>query len=131
MTERLLIAALLVGLTVAVAATIRWFVAMRSAQKAAAAPLLASSSPRLMLFSTAWCGDCQTQKQLIEETRDTWPHPVEISVHDVSHERQLADRYGILTAPALVVAAPDGRIVSVKQGLVDADRLRSLIEAAA
>lgn len=91
----------------------------------------AAATVRMMLFSSTGCGACVTQRRLIEEQRDSWQQPVEISYHDAVEESELARRFGIMIVPALVVASSDGRVVGVKQGLADKDRLRSLIAAAA
>jgi hypothetical protein len=133
MTERLLLAALLLVGIGLVGYLTRTLVVARSDRLAATAMLPGSrtATTRLLVFSTKFCADCAAQRQLIEEQRDTWGEIVEVSYHDAAKEGELAGRFGIVTVPALVVAAPDGRVVGVKQGLVDGDRLRSLIAAAA
>ena len=133
MTERLLLAALLLAGIGLAGYLVRTHVGAHSARRAATAMLPGSetATTRLLVFSTAFCADCAVQRQLIEEQRDTWGGSVEVSYHDAAQEGDLARRFGILTVPALVVAAPDGRVVGVKQGLADKDRLRSLIAAAA
>jgi|GEM_PF-1986107 len=87
--------------------------------------------PRLLVFTSKWCSDCITQHELIEQSRGKWDQSIEVSYHDAVAEGDFAKQFGILIVPALVVARSDGAIVGIRQGLVDEDRLRSLIEAAA
>jgi thioredoxin-like negative regulator of GroEL len=131
--ERLLIAVLILAAIGAAGYLFRMLAAARSARLAARSTLQPSETAgtRLLLFSSTDCAACVTQRRVIEETRESWPHPVEISYHDAVVEGELARQFGIMIVPSVVVAAADGRIVGVKQGLVDEDRLRSLIEAAA
>ncbi|MCC6790625.1 MAG: thioredoxin family protein [Thermomicrobiales bacterium] len=132
MIERLLIAAIVIAAIGAVSLTIRAYVASRGVRLAAGVQLAPASNAtvRLLLFSAPWCGDCQTQKSVIDAERDRLGRPVEIIHHDVLAEGDFARTFGIVTVPALVVAAPDGRIAGVRHGLVEPDRLRSLIAAA-
>ena len=90
-----------------------------------------AAGPRLLVFSTRFCADCVAQRRVIEEVRPTWPLPVDVTYHDAVADGDLARSFGILTVPALIVARADGRVIGVRQGLVDGDRLRSLIDAAA
>lgn len=133
MTERLLFAAVILVAIAAAGFVVRAVVSSRSARLATTATMqpAAAATVRMMLFSSTGCGACVTQRRLIEEQRDSWQQPVEISYHDAVEESELARRFGIMIVPALVVASSDGRVVGVKQGLADKDRLRSLIAAAA
>ncbi len=130
MIERLLIAVAIVAAVGLAGALIRAAVASRSARLAARATLEPAGT-RLLLFSTPDCAACATQRRVIDATRATWPRTVDVSYHDAVAEGELARRFGIVIVPAIVVAGEDGKIVGVKQGLVDEDRLRSLIAAAA
>lgn len=131
MTERLLIALALIAIVAIAGRAIRFVVGQRSLWLASAVSVAPSESARLLLFSSKWCSDCITQKDVIARSQSTWPRPVEISYHDAVTEVDLARQFGIVMVPALVLARADGRVVDVKQGLVSEDRLRSLIEAAA
>jgi hypothetical protein len=130
--ERLLLATLLVALVCAIGVAVRAFVGARSSRLASAASVAPATGDaiRLMLFSTPRCGDCQTQARIVDAERDNLGRPVEITHHDVLTEGDFARGFGIVTVPALVVAAPDGRIAGVRHGLVEPDRLRSLIAMA-
>lgn len=130
MIDRLLIAAGLLVLVALAGALVRAFVAARSA-RLAAGTALEPTGARLLLFSTPGCAACVTQRRVIEETRATWPRPVDVTYHDAVAEGELARQFGIVMVPAIVVADADGKVIGIKQGLVDEDRLRSLIAAAA
>jgi thioredoxin-like negative regulator of GroEL len=129
--ERLALAAVLVLLALVAGQAIRLWSRNRVEQRAADARLPISQHPRLLVFSSKWCSDCETQRRVIERAREEWAQPIEISYHDAVAEPSLAHRFGILVVPSLVVATAGGRVVGVNQGLADEDRLRSLIDAAA
>lgn len=133
MTERLVIAATLLAAIAVAGIYARQAAAAWSANRSASTrlPGVDTGAPRLLVFSTRFCGDCATQLREIEASRATWSRPVDISYHDAVAENDVARRFGILTVPAIVVARSDGQVVGVRQGLVRADRLRSLIENAA
>lgn len=133
MTERALFAvAILLGVA-ALGAVIRVASGRWTTRRSAAIrlPRTESGGPRLLVFSTRFCGDCEIQRHLIEQSRASWATPVDISYHDAASDGDAARRFGILTVSAIVVARNDGRVVGVRQGLVGPDRLRSLIDAAA
>jgi thioredoxin-like negative regulator of GroEL len=131
--ERLLIAIGLLAVATLAGHGVRAFGAARSRRLASKARVDPASdgAARLMVFSSRWCSDCAVQHKVIERSRESWPRPVEISYHDAVADRELADRFGILLVPAIVVADAAGRVVEVKQGLVDEDRLRSILTMAA
>lgn len=133
MIDRLVIAALFVALVLAGGQALR-LIARRRTQRLAKDVTLEPApggAARMLVFSSRWCADCAAQRDVIEHTRTTWPRPVAISYHDAATEHDLADRLGILQVPAIVIANAAGRVIEVNQGLVDANRLRSLLEAAA
>lgn len=132
MIERLFAAAIAVTAVVLIGQAVRAYVGARSARLATEVRVgpAPNAAVRVMLFSTPRCGDCQTQRRLIDQERDRLGRCVEITHHDVLTEGELARSLGIVTVPALVVAAADGSVASVRHGLVEPDRLRSLIALA-
>ncbi len=133
MIERLGIALIFVAMAALIGLVIQRTARARSVRLASNIQLNGRSShaPRLIVFTSKWCCDCITQHEMIEQFRGTLDRPVEISYHDAVTEGEFAKQFGIMMVPALVMARSDGAIVEIRQGLVDEDRLRSLIEAAA
>lgn len=131
MTERLILALAIIGGVVLVATLVRRIASNRAARVAASATIDTADQPRLMLFTSTHCDACDRQKGVVEGLRHAWQNRVAISYVDAVEQSDLARSFGIMVVPAVVVAAPDGRVVGIRQGLVDADRLRSLIETAA
>jgi hypothetical protein len=128
MTERFLLAAAIILLIGAGGLIVRGVVRGRAIHIAAKVVLPATlGSPRLLLFSTRFCAACETQRDVVGAELHAWPRPIEVSFHDAAMESELARGFGILTVPALVVAAADGHILAIKQGFVDRDGVRSLI----
>lgn len=133
MTERFLFTVAILTAVIFAGLLIRSLAAAWSARRRASVTLPGSgtAAARLLVFSVPFCGDCAVQRRVIDEHLPLWRESVEISYHDAAKESDLARSFGILSVPALVVAAPDGRIVGVRHGLVDGDGVRSLIAAAA
>jgi thioredoxin-like negative regulator of GroEL len=126
-TERLIIAVLLIVGVAIVGLVVRRIGAQRDARVMRDESIGASRTllPRLITFSGPWCAECKTQKQIIEGVVADWNREVEVAYVDVIAESELAWRFEVMTVPTTVVAAPNGRIASINRGLVDGDRLRA------
>ena len=132
MSERFLLAVvILLGLALA-GVLARWLMARRIA--AAITELTVDVSPagvaRVIAFSGPGCAACRTQRRILDEVVAGWNGEVEVAYVDAVAESELARRFGVLTVPTTVVAAPDGQILGVNGGLVDGDRLRAQLAAA-
>jgi thioredoxin-like negative regulator of GroEL len=132
MIERLLLA-LMVVFAVAVAGFVAQEIVARWRRKRLGSLTLAAARlPRLISFSTSGCGECRTQRRILDQVVSEWSGCVDIAYVDAADEPELARSFGVIVVPTTVVAAPDGRIIGVNGGLADAHRLlRQLSEAAA
>ena len=80
----------------------------------------ATGIPRIVYFTTTSCVVCRAQQQpAIEELLDKLPE-LEIDKYDAVHERELADRYGVLSVPTTAVYDRDGELVSINRGFAPA-----------
>src|SRR5262249_26261753 len=89
-----------------------------------------AGSPRGIAFSGPGCAACRTQRRILDAVVADWNGTVEVAYVDAVAESEMAHRFGVLVVPTTVIAAPDGRIVGINGGLVDADRLRAQLAAA-
>jgi thioredoxin-like negative regulator of GroEL len=132
MTERLVLAVILVLAIAGVGIALQSAVARWRRRRLGSTVLAAAKLPRLIAFSTTGCSDCRTQRRILDGVVAEWTGAVEVSYVDAVSEPALARTFGVIVVPTTVVAAPDGRIVGVNGGLADARHLlRQLSEAAA
>jgi thioredoxin-like negative regulator of GroEL len=132
MTERLVLA-----LTIIAGIALLGFLARRLSARRVAAVMSAKTlgaslagMPRVLAFSGPGCAACRTQRRILDAVVADWNGTVEVAYVDAVAERELAQRFGVMVVPTTVVAGPDGRIVGINGGLVDADRLRAQLAAA-
>src|SRR5512134_3310847 len=60
----------------------------------------------LLFTSNDTCDYCNETKQLLEEVV-ALNHKIELSVHDIDQEPEMAGRYNVTHAPGIVIAARD------------------------
>jgi len=63
--------------------------------------VLSKSDPVFVFFGADWCDPCDTMMNRLGRIIDD--RPIQIVRVDVSGQKQVADRHGIRTIPALVV----------------------------
>lgn len=133
MTDRLLLALLLLGALGGLGWLIRVVAVNRSESRLRTVRLQPDTEdrPRILLFSGPGCGACLTQRRIVDDLVLAWPQPVLVRTVDTIAEPDLAGRLGILIVPTTVVVAPDGRILGFNGGLVETDRLTRQLRAAA
>jgi thioredoxin-like negative regulator of GroEL len=132
MIERVLIALAVIAAIALTGFVARWLSGRRIAAVMTGQTVETSPSgvPRVIAFSGPGCAACRTQRRILETVVAGWNGTVDVAYVDAVAETELARRFGVLTVPTTVVAAPDGRIVGVNGGLVDGDRLRAQLAAA-
>jgi len=132
MTERLVIAVIILLAIAAVGVAWQAAVARWRRRRLGATVLAAARLPRLIAFSTNGCAECRTQRRILDGVLAEWTGGVDVAYVDAVSEPTLARTFGVIVVPTTVVAAPDGRVIGVNGGLADAHRLlRQLSEAAA
>jgi thioredoxin-like negative regulator of GroEL len=132
MTERLLIALIVLLLIAVIGVAWQAGVARWRRRRLSATVLESAKLPRLITFSTSGCAECRTQRRILDGVLAEWTGGVDVAYVDAISEPTLARSFGVIVVPTTVVAAPDGRIIGVNGGLADAHRLlRQLSEAAA
>lgn len=87
--------------------------------------VLKSDLPVLVDFNADWCGPCQAMSVILESLAKTHKNFKIISV-DVDREKGLAEKYGVMTIPCLVVFK-DGEEVVRDVGMISERRVLKMV----
>lgn len=131
MSERLLILALLILVSLAAVYLWRWRLQRRIAALAALpAPdclrdLDLRPVPAVLYFATSTCSQCRLQQTpILQRLTAEWGDDVHLCKVDAVAYEELTQHFGILTVPSTVVLDAHRRTVAINHGLASAERLR-------
>lgn len=127
MLERLLIAAIVIGLVALAIALTRRLLALRDRRiltriraEHPSQPQQSSTTPKIIYFTTSSCVVCRVQQQpAMEELLNKLPE-LKIDKYDAVEDRELADRYGVLSVPTTAVYDRNGELISINRGFAPA-----------
>lgn len=132
MIERLIIAAALLALfVVALALARRWFEARNARIEAnlrAEVEPGSADAPRIVYFTTRSCVVCRAQQEPAMFAVEERVPDLVLERHDAVIERELADRFGVVSVPTTAVYDRRGELVTINRGFAPAAVLLAQIE---
>ena len=67
-------------------------------------------------FYADWCGPCQMMKPVLEEVEKEHPE-VEFKAINVDENQELAEKYGVMSIPTLIVVDDEDKIREILVGM--------------
>jgi len=81
----------------------------------------------LVDFFAVWCGPCQMASPIIDKLADEYKEKMVIGKVNVDEERELAQKYEIMSIPCMIMFK-DGKEIDRKVGFPGESGLRAWIE---
>ena len=85
-----------------------------------------SSGLVLVDFWATWCGPCRMQAPILEELDEQLNGKVKICKLDVDDEPAIAQRFGVMSIPTLMVFR-NGEIISKEVGVHTVEQLMTML----
>lgn len=85
-----------------------------------------SSGLVLVDFWATWCGPCRMQAPILEELDEQLGDKVKICKLDVDDEPAIAQRFGVMSIPTLMVFR-NGEIISKEVGVHTVEQLMTML----
>ncbi len=87
---------------------------------------ITSSGLVLVDFWATWCGPCRMQAPILEELDEQLNGKVKICKLDVDDEPAIAQRFGVMSIPTLMVFR-NGEIISKEVGVHTVEQLMTML----
>lgn len=83
----------------------------------------------LVDFFATWCGPCKMIAPVLEELAETYKDQATIIKVDVDQQQELAQRYGVMSIPTLILFK-NGKDIKTVSGFQPKPMLENLIKSA-
>jgi len=102
----------------------------KSPSRLAMEKALADGKPVFLNFHSNQCIPCMEMEKVIEEVEPEYAGRVEFVVVDVYDykESSFCDYFKVRVIPTSFFIRPDGKVVEAYEGLIEADRMRTLLD---
>ena len=90
------------------------------------AEVLDANGTVLIDFWATWCGPCRMLAPIVDEVANEH-HEIKLGKIDVDAEPELAEKFGIMTIPTLLVFK-NGEQVNKSVGLIPKDQVEALVK---
>ena len=90
---------------------------------------IAGNQPVLIDFWATWCGPCRIMAPVIEEIAKEYEGRVVVGKIDVDEESEVAQEYGIMSIPTLILFK-NGKKTDLKVGVQPKAAVEAMINAA-
>lgn len=86
-----------------------------------------ASQPVLIDFWAPWCGPCRMVSPIVEEISDEASAKVKVGKINVDEQPELAQQFGVMSIPTLVVMK-DGKVINSAVGARSKSAILQMIE---
>lgn len=87
--------------------------------------VMESKQPVLLDFYASWCGPCRMVAPAMEEIANE-REDIKVGKVDIEDQKELADKFGVLSVPALIVMK-DGKIINRAIGAIPKEDILNLV----
>lgn len=89
--------------------------------------VLKSDKPVLVDFWATWCGPCRMISPIVSQIAEEYADKIKVCKINVDDEAELADKYGIVSIPTLIVFEK-GKIKNQTMGYMNEEALRHFLD---
>lgn len=83
----------------------------------------------LLDFGADWCSTCKPVEAMLEnDIIPKWDHKIMFAKVNVQERPELAEKYGVLSVPTVILCSPDDNVLWRKSGYIRQDEVEEMLE---